>query len=327
MLVGLIGLGNMGTAVANLVASNGYDVLGWEFDSEVVDEVNDIGKNSRYLPGIDLSPNLRATSEIQKVASGCELIFVAIPSVFIRPTLEPTQEILREDVIIVNMAKGIDGETGLTSFQTIGSLFPNNRKVMLSGPSIANEFARDMPTVVVIAGERRNDMLKVAHVLDNECFRTRFSDDATGVELGGILKNIYTIGLGLFDGKQITSVNFRAVYLTIAMEEIARIGVAMGAKIETFLYLAGIGDLLATSLSQHSHNRQLGEYLAHSYSLAEIKEKMGVLPEGFNTLQIVLYVAEKLHISMPLARGLWDVIHGRYEADKFIKAFIKDFVE
>ena len=195
---------------------------------------------------------------------------------------------------------------------------------MLSGPSIANEFAREMPTVVVIAGERRNDMLKVAHVLDNECFRTRFSDDATGVELGGILKNIYTIGLGLFDGKEITSVNFRAVYLTIAMEEIARIGVAMGAKIETFLYLAGIGDLLATSLSQHSHNRQLGEYLAHGYSLAEIKEKMGVLPEGFNTLQIVLYIAEKLHISMPLARGLWDVIHGRYEADKFIKAFIKD---
>jgi glycerol-3-phosphate dehydrogenase (NAD(P)+) len=317
----------MGTAVANLVASNGYDVLGWEFDSEVVDEVNDKGKNSRYLPGIDLSPNLRATSEIQKVASGCELIFVAIPSVFIRPTLEPTQEIVREDVIIVNMAKGIDGETGLTSFQTIGSLFPNNRKVMLSGPSIANEFARDMPTVVVIAGERRSDMLKVAHVLDNECFRTRFSDDATGVELGGILKNIYTIGLGLFDGKQITSVNFRAVYLTIAMEEIARIGVAMGAKIETFLYLAGIGDLLATSLSQHSHNRQLGEYLAYGYSLAEIKEKMGVLPEGFNTLQIVLYIAEKLHISMPLARGLWDVIHGRFEVDKFIKAFIKDFVE
>ena len=198
---------------------------------------------------------------------------------------------------------------------------------MLSGPTIANEFAREMPTVVVLASERPNDLLKVAQVLDNDHFRTRFSDDASGVELGGILKNIYTIGLGLFDGKQITSVNFRAVYLTIAMEEIARIGEAMGAKIETFLYLAGIGDLLATSLSQHSHNRQLGEYLAHGLSLEEIKEKMGVLPEGFNTLKTVLYIAEKLHISMPLARGLWDVIHGRYEADKFIKAFIKDFVD
>jgi glycerol-3-phosphate dehydrogenase (NAD(P)+) len=327
MLVGLIGLGNMGTAIANLIASNGFEVLGWEYDLKVVSEINDQGKNSRYLPGINLSHNLKATSEINQVASSCEIIFIAIPSVFIRPTLEPVQGILSQNATIVNMAKGIDANTGLTSFQTIGSLFPTNRKVMLSGPTIANEFAREMPTVVVLASERPNDLLKVAQVLDNDHFRTRFSDDASGVELGGILKNIYTIGLGLFDGKQITSVNFRAVYLTIAMEEIARIGEAMGAKIETFLYLAGIGDLLATSLSQHSHNRQLGEYLAHGLSLEEIKEKMGVLPEGFNTLKTVLYIAEKLHISMPLARGLWDVIHGRYEADKFIKAFIKDFVD
>jgi glycerol-3-phosphate dehydrogenase (NAD(P)+) len=141
------------------------------------------------------------------------------------------------------------------------------------------------------------------------------------------LKNIYTIGLGLFDGQEITSVNFRSVYLTIAMEEIARIGVAMGAKIETFLYLSGIGDLLATSMSEHSHNRQLGEYLAYGYSLEEIKDKMGVLPEGYNTLQIILNIAEKMHISIPLAKGLWDVIHGRYQPDKFIQAFIKDFVE
>lgn len=327
MRVGLIGLGNMGTAIANLVASNGFEVLGWEYNSKVVDDINNNNHNSRYLPEIDLSPNLRATSEIDKVADQRDLIFVAIPSVFIRSTLEPVQEILSEDVIIVNMAKGIDAETGLTSFQTISSLFPNNKRVMLSGPTIANEFAREMPTVVVIASEQRSDLLKVAHVLDNECFRTRFSDDTNGVELGGILKNIYSIGLGLFDGKQITSVNFRAVYLTIAMEEIARIGVGMGAKIETFLYLAGIGDLLATSMSQHSHNRQLGEYLAHGHSLAEIKGKMGVLPEGYNTLQTVLYIAEKLHVSIPLARGLWDVIHGRYEADKFIRAFIKEFVE
>ncbi len=327
MLVGLIGLGNMGTAIANLIASNGFEVLGWEYDLKVVSEINDQGKNSRYLPGINLSHNLKATSEINQVASSCEIIFIAIPSVFIRPTLEPVQGILSQNATIVNMAKGIDANTGLTSFQTIGSLFPTNRKVMLSGPTIANEFAREMPTVVVLASVRPNDLLKVSQVLDNDHFRTRFSDDASGVELGGILKNIYTIGLGLFDGKQITSVNFRAVYLTIAMEEIARIGEAMGAKIETFLYLAGIGDLLATSLSQHSHNRQLGEYLAHGLSLEEIKEKMGVLPEGFNTLKTVLYIAEKLHISMPLARGLWDVIHGRYEADKFIKAFIKDFVD
>ena len=327
MRVGLIGMGNMGSAIGNLVAKNGFEVIGWEHNPDVVYEINNERVNSRYLPGIDLSPKLSATTELQRVGESCDIVFVAIPSVFIKATLEPIREHLREDVILVNMTKGIDRETGLTSFQTITALFPTRRKVMLSGPSIANEFAREMPTVVVLAGEQRNDLLTVARVLDSDCFRTRFSDDAIGVELGGILKNIYTIGLGLFDGKKITSVNFRAVYLTIAMEEIARIGVAMGAKIETFLYLAGIGDLLATSLSQHSHNRKMGEYLAHGLSLAEIEEKMGVLSEGYNTLQIVLYIAEKLHVSMPLAKGLWDVINGRYEAEKFIKSFIRDFVE
>ena len=327
MRVGLIGMGNMGTAIANLIAVNGFEVLGWDYNTSVVDEINEKGANSKYLPGFDLDPKIKATSEVLSVADFSDLLFVAIPSAFIKTTLTPLQDHLPEDLVLVNMAKGIDRITGLTSFQTIGSLFPGNRKVMLSGPSIANEFAKGMATIVVLASERRADLLLVAHVLDNECFRTRFSDDTIGVELGGILKNIYTIGLGLLDGKQVTSVNFRSVYLTIAMEEIARIGVAMGARIETFLYLAGMGDLLATSMSEHSHNRQLGEYLAYGYSLEEIKEKMGVLPEGFNTLEIVLYIAEKLHISIPLAKGLWDVIYGRYEADKFIKAFIKDFVE
>jgi glycerol-3-phosphate dehydrogenase (NAD(P)+) len=198
---------------------------------------------------------------------------------------------------------------------------------MLSGPTIANEFAQGMPTIVVLASEDGEGVMAVSHLLDNDCFRTRFSDDVVGVELGGVLKNIYSIGLGIFDGKDIRSVNFRSVYLTIALEEIARLGVAMGAKIETFLYLSGIGDLLATSLSEHSHNRGLGERLASGRSLDEIQVEMGVLPEGYNTLQVALYIAEKLHVSIPLAKGLWDVLHGRYEADRFIGAFIRDFVE
>jgi glycerol-3-phosphate dehydrogenase (NAD(P)+) len=225
------------------------------------------------------------------------------------------------------MAKGIDGSTGLTSFQTLAAIFPHNPRVMLSGPSIANEFARQMPTVVVLAGESKSDLLRVSRLLDNEYFRTRFSDDAVGVELGGILKNIYAIGLGLFDGKQIKSINFRAVYLTLAIEEITRIGVSLGATIETFLYLSGVGDLLATSLSEHSHNRRMGELLAQGLTLPEIEKEMGVAPEGFNTLRSMLYIAEKMHVSMPLAKGLWDVIHGRSSAEKFIASFIHDFVE
>lgn len=327
MRIGLVGLGNLGTAVGNLAAKNGYAVLGWEYQTAVVSEINEQHRNSRFLEGVALEPTLEATNELAAVFRACEVVFVAIPSVFVQSTLEPVREIVPADAVLVNMAKGIDGRTGLTSFQTLQGLFPQQRLVMLSGPSIANEFARGLPTVVMLAGESRNDLLLVAHVLDNDHFRTRFSDDAIGVELGGILKNIYAIGLGLFDGKHIKSINFRAVYLTSALEEMARVGAGMGAKVETFLYLAGIGDLLATSLSEHSHNRHMGELLARGLSLEEIREEMGVLSEGYNTLKAILYIAEKLHISVPLAKGLWDVINGRVTADKFITAFIRDFME
>lgn len=326
MRIGLVGLGNLGTAIGNLMAQNGYGVLGWEHDPAVIEEINSQHKNSKFLPGIDLNSHLVATADLSTVLQRCNILFIALPSVFIQATLEPVREQVSEDMLLVNMAKGIDGETGLTSFQSLGRMFPHNRRVMLSGPSIANEFARQMPTTVVIAGARA-DLLTVAQLLDSASFRTRFSDDTLGVELGGILKNVYAIGLGLFDGQNIKSINFRAVYLTIALEEIARFGVGMGAKLETFMYLAGMGDLLATSLSEHSHNRRLGERLAQGIALADIKQQMGVLPEGYNTLKTILYIAEKLHLSMPLAKGLWDVINGRSEAKRFIQSFIKDFVE
>ncbi len=325
--VGMIGLGNMGTAVGNMIANNGYEVLGWNFEPEVVQEINEKRTNERFLPGIPLHGSLRATADPAEVVRNCSVVFISIPSVFIESTLRPVRAEIGTDTVLVNMAKGIRRDTGLTSFQTLTAMFPDNPRIMLSGPSIANEFACNMPTVVVLAGQTPYHLLQVSRMLDNDYFRTRFSTDEIGVELGGILKNIYAIGLGLFDGKKIESINFRAVYLTIAQEEIAKIGVGMGARIETFLYLSGMGDLLATSLSQHSHNRHMGELLAKGFTREEIQESMGVLPEGYNTLQAVLYIAEKLHIAIPLAKGLWDVINGRDEAEHFIYSFVKDFVD
>jgi glycerol-3-phosphate dehydrogenase (NAD(P)+) len=327
MRTGIIGLGNLGAAVANLVAGNGHEVIGWEFSAAVVDEINRQHTNAKFLPDVVMHQNLTATTDLAAVFQNTEVVFIAIPSVFVQRALQPLRGQIAPEIVLVNMAKGIDGATGLTSFQTLSGMFPDNPRVMLSGPSIANEFAHQLPTVVVIAGRSKTDLMRVARALDNDHFRTRFSDDEIGVELGGILKNIYAIGLGLFDGENITSVNFRSVYLTLAIEEITRVGVALGAKVETFLYLSGIGDLLATSLSGHSHNRRMGELLAQGLSRAEIEKQMGVTPEGYNTLRSMLYIAEKMHVAMPLAKGLWDVINGRYSANKFIQSFIRDFVE
>ena len=186
MQVGLIGLGNFGSAIGHLIASNGHGVLGWEYDEKVVAEVNAAHVNTRFLPGIALHSGLVATSDLEGVFRRCEVVFVALPSVFIRPTLGPVRDAVDEAMLLVNMAKGIDRETGRTAFQTVADLFPRNRKVVLSGPSVANEFVRKMPTTVVVAGAHRGDLLTVAHLLDTDAFRTRFSDDVVGVELGGV---------------------------------------------------------------------------------------------------------------------------------------------
>ncbi len=327
MNIGVVGLGNLGTALGQLIGSNGNQVQGWEYHADVVDEINRQHTNARYLPGVALSPNLRATTDLANLISNCDVLFVTLPSAYIKSTLAPFANSLPDRTVLVNLAKGIDSGTGLTAFQTLAVLFPHNRCLMLAGPTIANEFARGVPTLAVLAGPSLYDLLPVARILDSHHFRVRFSTDALGVELGGILKNVYAIGLGFFDGKKVQSANFRAAYLTVALEEMVRLGTGLGAQRETFYYLSGIGDLLATSLSEQSHNRRLGEMLASGRTLAEIESSLGVLPEGYHTLQTVLLLAEKVHLPVPLALGLWNVIRGQYSAEAFMDAFVCDFID
>lgn len=325
--IGVIGLGNMGSAVANLIACNGYSTLAWEYNRDVVNEVNEKHENKKFLAGVKLSERLKATNNIEEVFENCRIIFIAIHTRFIRATLSKVKGRVSKDVVFVNVAKGIEPETGLTTCQLLKELFPENKIIMLSGASIANEFSRGMPTVVVLAGDDEEMLLSISRLLDNDYFRTRFSRDIIGVELGGILKNIYAVGLGIFDGKGIKSINFRSAYLTIALEEMTRLGMALGAKKETFFYFSGLADLIATSMSEHSHNRTLGELLAKGYKLEEIEKKMGVIPEGYNTLKYMLYIAEKHHVSLPLAKNLWNVMNARESVDRFIRTFIRDFLE
>lgn len=326
MRIGIIGLGNLGTALAQLITGNGRQVLGWEHHPEVVAEINEHHTNARFLPDVALSPDLTATGQVEELLAQCETVFVTLPSTFIRATLGPHTQRLRPGAVVVNLAKGIDRTTGQTAFQTLAALFPAHTCLMLAGPAIASEFARGLPTLVVLAGGSPAAMLPIARLLDSAHFRVRFSSDALGVELGGILKNVYAIGLGFFDGKQVTSANFRAAYLTMALEEMSRLGVGMGARPETFAYLAGMGDLLATALSTLSHNRRLGEQIAAGQTIAAIEAASGLLPEGYQTLRMVLLLAEKVRVPVPLALGIWRVLTGQATAEGFIDAFVRDFI-
>ncbi len=309
MKIGIIGLGNMGTAVANNIAGNGHTVMGWEYFKEVVEEINTRHTNSRYLQGVMLSANLAATTDLSEATGDKDAIFVALPSVFIRKVLMEYRDI-GPQCIVVSLSKGVEEDTCYTTSLILKEMFPNNKVVVLSGPSIANEFSKGLPCGVMLAGEEKEVLYKIAGLVETPTFRTRFTDDVVGVEWSGIFKNIYAIGLGLIDGAGIKSINFRAAFITKAAEEMADLIQALGGRRNTVYYLAGLGDLIATSLSEHSHNRRLGELLAQGLSFEDARKKMGVLPEGERTLRVAVALSEKYHTSMPVARGILNVIHG-----------------
>ena len=321
MEIGIIGLGNLGTALAYVAAGNGHRVTGWEYDKIVIEQINREHCNRRYLPEITLADSVRATASVTEVFERAQLVFITLPSRFIRPVLGTVAVQLNSRPGIVNMSKGIDADTGITAFETVTSLFPQHATAMLAGPSLANEFSAGVLTGLVAASGDRQLIAAIDSALGNSRFVIVSGDDPVGVELGGVLKNIYAMGIGLFDNDPDRGLNFVGAYLTRAMAEIVALGTALGAREQTFWQLSGIGDLVTTALSEHSHNRRMGRLVARGFTVDEIEQQMGVLPEGYTTMTAALALAEKHEVALPLARLLHQVIHGEFGTDRFYDRF------
>lgn len=322
MPTGIIGLGNMGSALAHLVTGNGHAVLGWEFDAAVVAQINS-HRRSPYLPGITLHPALRATQDLSAVIADCPVVFIALPARFIESTLQPHIAHWPAQTIVVNLAKGIDPDSGETAFACLARLLPANPRVQLSGPSIANQYAHGQATAVMIAGDNPTALTAISALLDNAFFRTRHSSDPAGVVLSGVLKNIYALGLGLLAGHGIDNTNFQGAYLTLAIAEMQQLGEALGARPESFLGIAGLGDLIATALSEHSHNVRMGRLLASGKPLAMIERAVGTLPEGYYTLLTARQLAAQHGIALPLAEGLYALIQGTLTATRLAAMILR----
>jgi len=327
MDIGMIGLGNMGTAVANNIAGNGHRVTGWEYDAKTVAEINSKHLNTRYLKGVKLSPRLRATTNIEKALCGKDMIFVALPSKYIKAALADAADCAGKNALIVNLSKGIEEGTCITASDILSKIFLKNRVITLSGPSIANEFARKYPCMVVLTGERNSDLCKAAAAVETPVFRARFSTDKTGVEWSGILKNMYAIGLGLIYGLGLESINFKAAYITRAVEEMIALIEAMGGKRSTVLDFAGLGDLIATSLSEHSHNRRFGEMLAEGRTLSYAEKQLGVLPEGLKALRAAAKLSKQYRVKMPVAGAILAVIDNKIRPSKLVADFMETGTE
>jgi glycerol-3-phosphate dehydrogenase (NAD(P)+) len=309
--VTVLGAGSFGTCLAVLAARQ-HDVTLWARDPAVAEAIAQQGRNPRYLTDIDLPDNIQATSDLAHAVEGSELVICAIPSHGVRDVMAQAGKEMDPEAIIVAAVKGIEVETGMTMGQVLAdTLDPtfHPRLVSLSGPSFAREVALHKPTAVTLACREEAYAISVQTALSCPWFRCYTHDDVIGVEIGGALKNVVAIAIGMCDGLD-QGLNARAGLMTRGLREITRLGVALGANPLTFLGLSGMGDLVLTCTGDLSRNRTVGLELGRGRSLEEIVAGMNQVAEGVRTTYAVCDLATRLGVEMPIAFAVRTVLQG-----------------
>ena len=304
--VTVLGGGSFGTAMANLAARNGCNTVMWIRDPQTALEIQESRVNKRYLPDFTLETSLTITSDIQEAVTGCDIILVAIPSHSFRDVLRQIAPMITQQVV-VSLTKGIEKDTFNFMSDIIRQELPEVPYGVLSGPNLAKEIMQGMPAGTVIASESEQLRNAVQHALHSALFRVFASDDVHGVELGGALKNIYAVAMGLASAYQVGE-NSKSMLITRALAEMSRFAVKLGANPLTFLGLSGVGDLYATCNSPLSRNYQVGYALGQGKTLDEAVTALGQTAEGINTIIQVRGRAEELDVYMPITNALYEVI-------------------
>ncbi|MFO7957001.1 MAG: NAD(P)H-dependent glycerol-3-phosphate dehydrogenase [Candidatus Brocadiia bacterium] len=304
----VIGCGGWGTALAILLDKNGHDVTVWGVEPDYVDEMRRTHLNPRYLPDVELPEAVKLTARMAECVPDADLVVTATPTVYLRSVCQRLAPHLRPDHLVVNVAKGIEEDTLLPGSAVVRDVCGGDfRLAGLFGPSHAEEVARELPTTVVATGEDEAAARVVQSAFMCRTFRVYTNTDVTGVELGAALKNVIAIAAGVCDGLGFGD-NAKAALLTRGLAEIARLGVAMGARPETFAGLTGLGDLITTCVSPYGRNRSVGVRLARGESLDEIVESMDQVAEGVRTTRSACALAEKHGVEMPIARAVHAVL-------------------
>ncbi len=303
MKIGVLGAGTWGIALARMLANDDYDVTVWSAIESEVDELSE-KRVHRNLPGADIPESIVFTKDIEEVCRDKEILLFAVPSVYVRSTVEKAREFIPDGQIIVDVAKGIEAETLFTMSQVIEDVLKDGKHdhvkvVALSGPTHAEEVSRDMPTTIVSACKDQDAAKRVQDIFMNTCMRVYTNDDVLGVELCGALKNIIALASGISTGLG-NGDNAKAAIITRGMVEMTRLGLAMGAKQETFAGLAGIGDLIVTATSMHSRNNRCGMLIGQGVKPSEAVKQVGMVVEGINALPAAMKLIEKYHVEMPI---------------------------
>jgi glycerol-3-phosphate dehydrogenase (NAD(P)+) len=319
--VGVLGGGSWGTTVASLVARNA-PVLLWARDAATVEEINSRHTNEKYLPGAKLNDHLRATADIAEASAAVDVVVVGVPSQGFRGALEAIRDHIRPWVPVISLAKGLESGTGRRMTEIIAEVLPEHPAGVLTGPNLAREIMAGFAAASVIAMEDQTINCSLQRLFSSGLFRVYTNDDIIGCELGGVLKNVIAIAAGMGDG-QGAGDNTRAAVICRGLAEITRLGVAMGGKPATFAGLAGIGDLVATCTSPQSRNRHVGVELGKGRHIDEIVSEMFMVAEGVKSAPVVMELAERYGVDMPLAREVFDVVRGRSSARKAFRGLLR----
>ncbi len=301
-MIGVIGAGSWGTTIATLLAEKGNPVLLWCREPEVAEAVNEKRENHLFLPGVKLPDAVRATTELKELAD-CRLVVNAVPVQFIRDVwsmMDFTPE------VVVNLSKGIEVKSGRRVSEVLSSFGVENY-VVLSGPSFAKEVAQKKPTAVTVASEREELAVMARELFYTSYFRVYSHTDVVGVEMAGALKNVIAIAAGISDGLGLGN-NARASLINRGLMEMARLGRAMGARLETFWGLSGMGDLVLTCTGDLSRNRRLGMMIGKGMRLGEALKSLEGVAEGVETSRAVMSIARELKVEMPICTEVYRVL-------------------
>jgi len=317
--IAVIGDGGWGTTLAVHLAKKGFPVTLWGAFAENIRQIQRNRVNQKFLPGIPIPPNVQATADLGLAIKTSDLIVLAVPSQYLSGVLKKIRRLPLDDKTFLSVAKGIDTKSLLRMSQIIHKELGPVHLAVLSGPNIAMEVAKGIPSTAVIASSNGRLAKALQEIFNSDYFRVYRNTDIIGVELGGSLKNVIAIACGVCDGLGFGS-NTKAAILTRGLVEIARLGNAMGGKVATFSGLAGLGDLVTTCNSPQSRNRYVGEQLGKGKPMKEILAAMNNrVAEGVETVKAVIKLSKKHKIPLPIAEEVYNVIYKSKSAQSAVR--------
>ena len=305
--ISVIGSGGWGSAVAIMLAKNGHRVTLWSYLKEESEDLKKYRENKPFLPGVKFPDGVRFTSELSECCQDADVIVTATPSHAIRTTAKNMSGFIKDGQIIVNISKGLEEGTHSTLSKVIKEEIPNCEVVVMSGPSHAEEVSRDRPTTNVVACENCETAKIIQDIFMNPNFRVYTNTDVLGVELGGSLKNVIALCAGIVDGMGLGD-NTKAALMTRGLVEMSRLGVALGAKHETFNGLSGVGDLIVTCTSMHSRNRRAGILIGQGKTPEQARDEVKMVVEGIKTCRAAKELADSAGVEMPIVNEAYKVL-------------------